>query len=766
MTILGSQTFAADRRAPSVERRESLTARLWAFLRAELAPSPARWRTTARIVIACIVATALAMSLRIPNAHWLIVTIFIVSQPNVGATLDKAVLRLAGTIVGALGVIVTVIAFPQQPWFQLPLIALLIGSSAFLSRTTSYPYVAMLGGLTIVLFLGSSEVHPTTSVDDGLWRLAAIALAEVIATAAHLVLWPDDPEDLLLKDVERILTLVEERLERLLRGVHEADGDAGRARIADGVFNGLVRHLDLLSNAETRYRSLRGRHSEQLVLIGATNRVATASLTLESLLEHMSGRLPAADAGDPLSARITALVHAMGRLRRALAERRPAGAQDVAALAGPAPLVGRDLTFLPSLLDMERALTEIPAATAFLDRATRAPRGDLAPSPLEGGATSFFTPACTWSNTRDLRFAAQVSLASMLCYLLVAGLDWPGLSTAVVTCVVVAQSSFGATVQKALLRIAGAIVGGVLGIGSILLVIPYIDSLPPFLLVIGACSAVAAYVVAGSARISYVGIQIALAFALTLLDAMGPSIDLVKPRDRVLGILVGNVVTAAVTFWLWPVLAGAEMQKSLVSALRHLAALSGFGIEDGGGERSARPARGYRLQIHQDLAATLRLHAEAQFEPGAATPEHRTRQQRLLDLQHEVQQVFLLIAGLVRNRLNVGLGRIELPSHAALRAVALAVGPNLEAAATGLEGRRTHAVPDLDERIAAADAALAVDAASAIELPGASAAVTEMRSQLELYRTLAPLLARLEDDARDVGSAGGEGRSPSGASAG
>jgi len=97
------------------------------------------------------------------------VTIFIVSQPNVGASLDRAILRLAGTLIGAAGVIVTVVAFPQQPWFFLPLLALLIGVSAFLSRTTSYPYVATLGGLTIVLFLATRRSLRPPSVTDGLW---------------------------------------------------------------------------------------------------------------------------------------------------------------------------------------------------------------------------------------------------------------------------------------------------------------------------------------------------------------------------------------------------------------------------------------------------------------------------------------------------------------------------------------------------------------------------------------------------------------------
>lgn len=730
-----------------------MLARLAAFLRTELAPSPARWRATWRIVIACIVATAVAMTFRLPNTHWQIITIFIVSQPNVGATLDKALLRLGGTVVGAIGVIVTVVAFPQQPWFQLPLIALLIGVSTFLSRTTTYPYVAMLGGITVVIFLGSNVAQPATSVDEGLWRLLAIAVAEMIAAAAHLLLWPDDPEDLLLADVERIFALVEERLARLLRGDASPASDAGRARVADGVFNGLVRHLDLLNNAETRYRSLRGRHTEQLVLIGAVNRIVTASLTLESLLDRTPGRCSGASADDPLVTRVRAVLQAIVLLRRAIAARRPARDADVAALAHPPPLVGRDLPFLPPLLDMERALAEVPPATAFLDPAAAAPRADLASSPLDAGPGGFLTPACSWSNTRDLRFAAQVTLAAMLCYLLVAGLDWPALSTAVVTCLFVAQSSFGATVQKALLRIAGAIVGGALGIGAILLVIPWIDSLPPFLIVVGVCSLVAAYVVTGSARISYVGIQIAIAFAMTLLDTLGPSIDLVKPRDRVLGILVGNVVTAAIAFWLWPVLAGEEMAKSLQSALKHLAALSRVGISEGVGEQVARPARGFRLQIHQDLAATLRLHAEAQFEPGSGTARHQERQRRLLALQHEVQQVFLLVAGLVRNRLNVGIGGLQLASHGPLHDVAVAIGPNLEAAAAEIAGRAVPPAPDLDQRIAAADAALSLEAASAIDAPAATSAVVEMRSQLELYRTLAPMLDRLSADARALAAA-------------
>lgn len=754
MTTPTSQALrAASARTAQTARADGRLERLTVFLRTELTPTPARYRATVRIVLACLIATALVMTLRIPNGHWMIITIFIVSQPNVGASIDRAILRLVGTVVGAFGVIVTVVAFPQQPWFALPLIALLIGASAFLSRTTTYPYVALLGGITIVLFLGTATVHPIASVTDGLWRVAVIALAEVIVTTLQLLLWPDDPEELLLDDLGRILGTVEQRLQRLC-----ADGGSSGAladeiaRLRDGAFNGLARQLDLLANAESRYLALRARHGEQLVLIAAVNRIAAASLTLETLLGHGS-RAAGGDAERSLRARLGAIADVIGALRHALAARRPAAGADLAPIASPPPPASADLPLLAPLVDMERALRDIPPAMHFLDR-TAAPAEGLPGSPLEtDGPAHFFTPACTLSNRRDLRFAAQVTLAATVCYLLVAGLSWPGIATAVVTCVIVGQSSFGATVQKALLRIAGALVGALLGLAAIVLVVPYIDSLPPFLLVIAAGTAVAAYFSTGSARISYVGIQIAMAFAMTTLDTFGPSMDLVPPRDRVVGIVLGNVVIAAVMFWVWPVLASTEMARSLEAALRHMATLSRFGISGGDTAPLVRPARGFRLQIFQDLAATLRLHGEAQFEPGAASPARQAEQHELLRLLQEAQQVFLIVAGLVRNRLNVAIGQVELPARQQLHAIALAVGPQLEAAADALAGRPARPPADLDALIDAAEGALAIDQATSTETPGAMAVVADLRTQLELYRSLAPMLERLGELARAAGAA-------------
>ena len=67
--------------------------RFAAFLRLELAPSPARWRATARVVIACAIATTLESVGQRPEGSWLIITILIVSQPDAGASIAKALER-------------------------------------------------------------------------------------------------------------------------------------------------------------------------------------------------------------------------------------------------------------------------------------------------------------------------------------------------------------------------------------------------------------------------------------------------------------------------------------------------------------------------------------------------------------------------------------------------------------------------------------------------------------------------------------------------
>ena len=156
---------------------------------------------------------------------------------------------------------------------------------------------------------------------------------------------------------------------------------------------------------------------------------------------------------------------------------------------------------------MSKLVSQIPQAfsPAQTTNAAAASAIDEKPETRRFAADAFSNPAY-------LRFALKGWLAATICYILYTGLDWPGISTAVVTCMVTALSSLGASHQKQFLRITGAAFGGVLALTSLLFVLPNVDGITGVALLVGAVSAGSAWVATSSPGLSYFGLQTALAF--------------------------------------------------------------------------------------------------------------------------------------------------------------------------------------------------------------------------------------------------------------
>jgi uncharacterized membrane protein YccC len=157
-----------------------------------------------------------------------------------------------------------------------------------------------------------------------------------------------------------------------------------------------------------------------------------------------------------------------------------------------------------------------------------------------------------FTNPAHVHFALKVTLAAMTCYILYTGLDWPGIHTALITVCFISLESIGATLHKGALRLGGCCVGGLLGFLSIMYLVPHMESITSLVLLVAAVSALAGWVAAGSERIAYGGLQIGLAFYMCLLQSFEPDTDFTKIRDRLIGIILGIIVTTLVYRYLWP----------------------------------------------------------------------------------------------------------------------------------------------------------------------------------------------------------------------
>ncbi len=681
-------------------------------------------------MVACVIATLAIMWMHMPHGYWALISILIVSLPDAGASLVRGAQRLIATLVGAVVALFIMTAFVQQPWFEIVALGIVCGFGLFLSRASAAPYVGILVSVTPALLVGLAGGEPSLGVLDGVWRGLAVGLGVIIGTACQLWVLPDDPEHLLRADLARTLAAVEAELSRLAGGGRPA---AAAPDLRDRAFEALGRQLEWLANAEALHRTLRARHAEQLSLIGSAQRLATATLSLGELMVDTPG------AGAPSAeerARIDAVTQRTGRLRAALEERPlPAAAPPATASAGPG---FADF----AILEIEQTLDDMEAAARFLGASTEASaRGPAVASPVDRSERPFFlTPAFSIRNAPALRYGFKGGLAAALAFVAVQALHAPGIGTAVVTCVLVAQSSFGAMVRKAGLRLLGAMIGGLLGILTIVFAMPQMDTIASLLVVTAVVCGISGWVLAGSIRISYAGIQIGLAWVLTVLIAFGPSTDLASPLDRVIGILLGILITFVVFSTVWPELASDGLRSSLVSALRNMGQLSRVAISEDDKAALSRPSGGFRFQVTHDFLDALRFATESRLEPQARSDLGRAAQDALVGVLDASQSAFIALHAVVRRRLDAGV----FPGSsvdAALLALAKDVKPFLESVALRIETGREAPAPDLEGALAR----ISEVGEGAPEEP----ALPELRVRLLIYGNLVTKLRRLEARSRE-----------------
>ncbi len=150
----------------------------------------------------------------------------------------------------------------------------------------------------------------------------------------------------------------------------------------------------------------------------------------------------------------------------------------------------------------------------------------------------------------------------------------PASAPSVLTCIVTALSTIGTSLQAQFLRLAGFVAGGlVLGISAQILILPAIDSIFGFALFFAAGTAIAAWFATSSPRLSFFGVQIALAFYFVNLQDFQIQTDLTIARDKVVGVLLGILAMGFIFDRFGTKSDVEQLQKLLVRNVRMLAQL-------------------------------------------------------------------------------------------------------------------------------------------------------------------------------------------------
>lgn len=594
------------------------------FLRKELAPYPGRGAVVARMVISATFTTILIVTFRIPFGAIGALCAFLLSRENLLSTAKSGFYLVAAFVIGGLFIPVGGRLFASIPITHFLWEAVSIFILFFLLRTLTN-YVVAIGLAAMVTDIFTIWYLPGPggqNVELSLWQVAAASIGVLVTLSVEVIFYSIYRGDEILDGLDVRLKHVEDLMEDYAAS-RPSSPETSRmlAQYAVVGVGALRAHITRTNNQSAN----RNRISALVSLTGRSVDFAAALATSVASGITTSERERSAH-----------LAQHIAEIRLCL----QSGNQP----AQWEPEIGAN-EGTPLLYELE-ATTSL-MASVLSGASSVDPRLEVLDSPPS--ANRIFV-ADAFSNPEHLRYVLGGTLAAMICYIIYVSLDWPGISTSVTTCVFTALSNVGASRQKQVLRIAGAVLGGfVFGLGAQIFILPNIDDVGGLAVLFAVVTAIAAWVATSSTRLSYAGLQIALAFYLINLSEFRIQTSLTLGRDRAIGVLLGIVAMSLVFERLYPHPAGDEMVSIFVRNLRLMAELI-TGSPTSTDTGAILKIRRQREQVYRNFGDVTAQTDAVPFETGRRRAADMAARDRIRRWQSAIRTFYLLEAPLIQFR--------------------------------------------------------------------------------------------------------------------
>lgn len=612
----------------------------WEFLKGELAPYRGRAGLVTRIVVASTLIMIISMTFRLPYGAYAAIFALTLSRDNLDATANAVrMITIGFLLAGAYVILGLMVALADPALRFLWITAGFFGGFWAMSALRNYAASARFGYLiAITVSLWDSHISPALKVQNTLWAVGVITLASIITLLVEILFSGFRRSNDLIDGIVERLDSVEELLTHYLSGDEVPSSvQTALARLA---MTGTSRMRLILrrSDLDPQYAAEMG------AVVALTRRLVDLAANLPYFSVHVS---------ESDRERIGKVATRIREIRDVLTARsvpQLSESRGDGEISSNLPLLGEVEQTVSLILHILAGSRSLPVFAPFADPGPERARSHISGKLLD---------------PEHLKFALRGYLAATSCYVIFNALFWPEISTAVTTCFVTALTTVGASRQKQVLRFAGAIVGGFgLGIGSQIFVLPYIDSIAGFTVLYIVAITIAAWFATSSPRLSYFGVQLAVAFCLINLLEFKFQTSLAVARDRVVGVLLGLFMMWLFFDHLWSTPAGLEMKRTFVSALRLLARLARGPVSN-----DLRKAIEDSYVLRDEINAKFdRAHSLADgvlFEFGPSRSRDLVFRDRIRRWQPQLRALFLMRIALLKYRIRAP--GFELPDAVRIR---------------------------------------------------------------------------------------------------
>jgi Fusaric acid resistance protein family len=560
--------------AEGLQRLYADTAWLQQLLIEELRPRQRRIRNSVRMAFICAAGSTLMAALHVdsvlgPATLW--VALYASSSrmtASEGLLLVLTYAAMLSASVPIAGILV------DAPWMLVPFFGL---ATALMTYGLSKRGLAGAWLNVQVTFLDTFYLCVFDPKEFGwsvAYTFAGVALAIGVLVAFDMVLWPDPAEAALLRSLS--LTLDQERDRLAMIGRAYLDPLAVAILPRPSVLSLLPRWLPLMERARRELDDTR----RAAVLLAAVTRTERLHIEVERLLA-----IAREDVARGIRARlrpeIEAALQAIDAALRQLAHEAATGLgppQD-STYTGLSTAIASSLDALRAreTLAVSRLRSGDAAATANLAaytsglrkiglRLLNRPLGDVYELAFPQDARRAATPS-GGADPALRRYSAKVGLATAVAYVVALTSHRAELSVIVWTVILAGLQTYGATLRKMILRIAGGVLGGLLALPVMMVVSPNFESVGSYLVAFFLVLFMCAYVSLSSGRLAYAGQQAGVSFILAY-ASLSPNANFYQPLWRVWGIFLGLVIVTLVFLLVAPEYAGDALVPRLTRILR------------------------------------------------------------------------------------------------------------------------------------------------------------------------------------------------------
>lgn len=502
-----------------------------------LLPYPGRMNQTVRTVISCVLVVIISLSLQIPYIPLSIIVVFFLTQTNIVITkIIGFLFIIAGTLAILVSLLIIIITW-NSPFLRILLSSLVFLISFFLMRTTKVGILFYIISIVVIYSQSLVDIAPNAEllVRSILWVWVSVIYTIVVTLIVNTLLLPIEPEKQLTNFLIYQIKIINKCINPTISSTEK---DHNIVQVGMDL-QAMYKYL--------RFSIMRDKNNT------LDKQYYIEKITFISEIRNLSAKLPQELANEEDKIFAAQLANTLENIKLSL-EKKSLSEQDIIHYKTTNNVIlNRIYSALKRYLESEKNYLSKEEVELILNKVDQ---------PKER-----FLIEDAFTNSRYIIFALKTLLSVLVSYFIYTLTDWTGISTFMLSCLIIAQPGLGNVQRKVILRLSGAVIGAAFALFSIMFITNQINSIFGLLLLIIPVFFLAGWVATGQENISYAGIQIAFTFSLALLETTGPVYELTAVRDRIIGIILGIILGSIIHIFISPEREGAIVLGKLASII-------------------------------------------------------------------------------------------------------------------------------------------------------------------------------------------------------